>query len=261
LLFFLSGPSWSLRVVSLLPSNTEIVDALGAGDQLVGVTKFDTLSSSFSRVNVGDFLNPQWEVLLALKPDLVLAGYWPSSPTAQRLRSLGIRVVEIRHPATLAELDASIRQIARDIQLSPARADALIRSMHVRLDALRRHHAARPLRRLYLEIDPPSWTIGQQDCLNEGFDILRLRNVFEDIPRKAAQVSSEAIVEKDPQVILTFHAKAEDIARRPGWSAVSAVRTRHIITDFPADDLVRPSPRLVDGLEKLSRRLDALEPI
>jgi len=255
-LFSLSvAPVQALRIVSLLPSHTEIVEALGAGNQLVGVTRYDAFPEGSVRANVGDFLTPQWEILLSQHPDIVLAGDWPSAPTVARLRSLKIRVVELDSPATLAALEASIRTLGQAIELPPSRAEGVIAGMRVRLAALRQKHAAQPPMKLYLEIDPPNWTIGAKDYLNDALALLQLTNIFGAVPRKALQASSESVIEMNPDVILAFHGTAEAIRQRPGWSSIRAVQRGRIITDISADDLVRPSPRLVAGLERLSARL------
>ena len=255
---FIASPAFALRIVSLLPSNTEIVEALGAGDELVGVSSYDRIPPGSSRVNVGDLLNPQWEILVSLHPDLVLVGHWASSPAAARLRALHIPMVEIPHPQTMAALYDSIRQMAKAIHRPAADADRVIAGMQKRFAALAKAHAGRPKRTVYIEIDPPTWTVGADDYLNDGFAALGLTNAFRDVPRLSVEVSVESILQKNPDVIIVLQDRAEAVARRPGWSGIRAVQNRWIIDDVNANDLARPSPRLLDGLEQLNRRLHAL---
>jgi ABC-type Fe3+-hydroxamate transport system substrate-binding protein len=256
-LLFVWAPAFALRIVSLLPSNTEIVEALGAGDELVGVTSFDPLPKGSRRVSVGNLLDPQWEVLVSLHPDLVLAGRWSSSPAGRRLQALHIPLVEIDHPQTMNDLYASIQQIAVAIHRTPEQADVVISSMKARLAALAKIHAGRPLIATYIEIDPPTWTIGAKDYLSEALQSIGLDNAFRTVPRLSLQVSAESIIEKNPHVIISLQATSAAIRQRPGWSSITAVQNGWIIDDVNADDLVRPSPRLVDGLTQVDARLKA----
>lgn len=254
----LASPAFALRIVSLMPSNTEIVEALGAGDELVGVSSYDRIPAGSSRVNVGDLLNPQWEILVSLHPDLVLAGHWASSPAAARLKALHIPMVEVAHPQSMEALYDSIRQIAQAIHRPSADAERVIAGMQKRFAALAKAHAGRPTHSVYIEIDPPTWTIGAKDYLDDGFTALGLTNVFRNVPRLSAEVSAESILEKNPEVIIVLQDRAAAVARRPGWSGIRAVQNHWIIDDINANDLARPSPRLLDGLEQLDRRLHAL---
>ena len=91
-----------MRIVSLLPSNTEILDALGAGSEVVGVTPHDTPNPLFpNRANVGDLLHPNIERIVALKPDLIVAGTWHSSRAVPRLQSMGYNVIEVPLPHSM----------------------------------------------------------------------------------------------------------------------------------------------------------------
>jgi iron complex transport system substrate-binding protein len=237
-----------------MPSNTEIVEALGAGDELVGVTSYDSFPTGSRRANIGDLLNPQWEVLLSLKPHIVLAGQWTGSSAVARLKTLKIPVLEVPHAETLPGLYDSIRHIARAIRHEDT-AEAVISRMQRQLLELEKQNATRPWQTLYIEIDPPNWTLGAKDVLNDGLRVLRLHNIFVSVPRRATQVSLESVVDKNPDVILIFQARAADVARRPGWARIKAVRQGMVFDDVSADDLVRPSPRLVRGLERLNERL------
>ena len=84
-------------------------------------------------------------------------------------------------------------------------------------------------------------------------------NIFSDLNRQAAQVSPEIIVERNPDLIVSFHTPKAEIAQRPGWGTVKAVRTGYLFDDLTEDDLSRPSPRLLAGMEALIQRIEALE--
>src|SRR5688572_14252902 len=102
------------RIVSLLPSNTEILESLGVGSAIVGVTIFDR--DEPGRARVGDLVHPHMEKIVSLKPDLVVAGQWKDSRVVPRLRSMGYRVIEVPNPDSLEALYASITQVAKEIE-------------------------------------------------------------------------------------------------------------------------------------------------
>jgi iron complex transport system substrate-binding protein len=254
-----TAPLWALRIVSLLPSNSEILESIGAADDVVGVTQFDRLKSRKGVVNVGDFMQPSIEKIVALHPDMILAGLWSSSHTVPRLKTMGYSVVEMRNESSLDQIYDTIRRLAKVVG-RPAAAEPVIRDMRARLTAVRDRAHALPRRlKTYIEIDRPYWTIGGNDFMGEAFAIAGADNLFGDLPRQAAPVSPEIVLQRDPELIISFSAKRDEIVGRPGWSHVKAVRAGYIIDDLFEDDASRPSPRLVVGLESLISKIEALE--
>lgn len=246
----------ALRIVSLLPSNTEILESLGAGEEVVGVTVFEPKKQN--REWIGDLVHPNMEKIVSLKPDMIAAGLWKSSRAAPRLRAMGYRVVEIPNPRSVQDLYETIRRLAEAIG-RPERADPVIAGMKRRFSRLQRvsRQWPRPFR-AYIEISRGHWTPGGPDFITETFRMAGADNIFSDIPEEAAQVSSEVIVRRNPEVIITFAIPKEEIARRPGWRMIEAVKRGAILDDLDRDALSRPSPRLLDGLEQLSARLQNL---
>lgn len=250
-----SGP----RIVSLAPNLTEIIFELGAGDQVVGVTSYCVYPPEARlRPKVGDFINPNFEAILQLHPTLVMAEVWPSSKTAARLRQLGVTVVEVKSPASIAE----IYEIFGDIGLSVdrrERAAEIVAAMKGRIAALAASTAGRPHRpTVYLEIDRPSWTVGRPSFLHEAIEICGGRNLFGSLNRAAVQASEEVIVSRNPEIIVSLDAPAGVISRRPGWRNVAAVRTGSIIDTVDRNLLSHGNHRLVDGMEQLAARFDQL---
>jgi iron complex transport system substrate-binding protein len=251
----LSGRSaWALRIVSLLPSNTEILESLGAGDDIVGVTRFDAPNPR--RTVVGDFIHPNLETIVALKPDLIVAGYWASSRAVPRLRKLGYQVLDIRNPRSLDDLYGTIRTIAGAIGRSQSAA-SVVADMKRKLsrlgEASRRFHRNR---RAYIEVDPGLWTVGGPDFLTQALHEIGIDNIYSDIPKESCQVSAESVVERNPDVILLLHGKRQELVKRPGWSLIRAVRLGWVIDDINPDRLARPSPRMTEGLEQLERKME-----
>lgn len=247
------------RIVSLAPSLTEIVFELGAGEQLVGVTNYCTYPPEAQKKDrIGDFVTPNIEKIVSLKPDVVLAEQWTSTKIVSRLRGAGLRVLETLSPKSLAEIYQVIREVGTAVGKHD-RVQALITEMQERVRAIEERGKRFPRRpTIYIEIDLPSWTVGRNSFINEAVYLCGARNVFEDVERPALQVSKEIVIERDPQMILSFEASAVEIGRRPGWNQVDAVRNGKIIHGFDRNLLAHGNHRLVDGMEDLQARLSEL---
>jgi iron complex transport system substrate-binding protein len=247
-----TGPAWALRIVSLLPSNTEIIEALGAGDQVVGVTRFEDARPG--RTNVGDLVHPNLERIAVLKPDLILAGEWKSTRVVPQLKQMGYAIVEINNPDSIEEIYDSIRVIAKAIGREEA-APGVISAMKRRIEKVRANASKRPRYRTYIEFDYGHWTPGGRDFISDACAAAGADNIFADIQEASAQASVEAVISRNPQVIITLNAKKGTVRAWPGWSSIDAVKKGRILDDLNGDRFTRPSPRLVESIEELDRRL------
>lgn len=244
------------RVVSMVPAATETLFALGAGDRVVGVTKFcDYPAEAKEKEQIGDYTNPSVEKIVSLRPDLVV-GDFIHPELATRLNSMGIPVF-LLNSQTVAEAVRTIRLIGKAIGEEKA-ANALAAQMESRVDAIRARvetipEASRP--KVFHEMwDEPLMASGPGTIMD---DLIRLAggvNVAADAKTLYPKYSLESLVAKNPDVIVyTFH---NDIAQNPGkgWAGIAAVKEGRVYQ--LTDDLVsRPGPRIVDGLEELARRI------
>ncbi len=246
------------RIVSLAPSLTEILFELGVGENVVGVTRYCTYPpEAQKKEKIGDFISPNIEKIVSLRPELVLAERWTSSKIVSRLRQMGLNVVETVSPTSLAEIYQVIREVGTAVGKSDG-AMALIESMQHRVRAIQERSKRFPYRpTLYIEIDLPSWTVGRNSFINEAISLCGAQNVFEDIARPALQVSKEMVIQRDPEIIVSFEASASEIQRRPGWDQIRAVRHGKIIHLKP-NLLSHGNHRLVEGMEDLQVRLEAM---
>lgn len=244
------------RYVSLSPSITETLFELGVGDEVVGVTTFCNYPpEARSRVKVGDFINPSLEKIYELKPDLVFAERWSSSRIVHRLEGLGFGVVETSSPQTIEEIYEVIGRIG-DAVGKPRQAVSLIDSMKQRIEKVRSTGAAVKYRpAIYVEIDLPTWTVGRSSFIHEVIELCGGRNIFGYLDRPALQASKESILERKPDIIISFEATAGEIRRRPGWDQLPAVHKGAIIDGLNRDRLSRGNHRLVEGMEDLQRRI------
>ncbi len=242
------------RVVSLVPSVTEVVYALGVEKALVGNTnQCDFPEPARAGYKVGDFMTPDLERIIALKPTLVFL----TLPIHQQLL---VRLGELRIP-TYVSRPTDIPAVFREIDSvgtllgRPARAESLVASMRARLDAL---PAFADTPRLYVEISgTPLMTAGGGTFINELVARAGGRNVFESALQEYPVIDAEAVLKADPQVILLLHPDmcAQDVWQRVGWQRISAVMDGRVYDDLDEDLFFRPGPRIVEGVLLLARLL------
>jgi len=248
------------RIVSLAPNLTETLFALGAGNEVVGVTSYCNYPpEARTREKVGDFINPSLEKIVSLQPDLILLEKWSSSKVSRRLSQLDLRVFETISPVSIPQVYELIGQVGEATGRRREATD-LAALMRRRIEtAKQRSSGFRNHPSVYVEIDPPSWTVGRRSYTSEAITIAGGRNLFDDVDRPSLLVSKEKILEKNPDVILSFTEKAAEIRARPGWGEIKAVKEGRIIDDFNRDLLSRGTFRLVEGIEKLQEKLEEFQ--
>ena len=255
------------RIVSLAPSNTEIVCALDACDRVVGVTDFDDYPPEVAEVtDVVVQTQVDVELVVDAEPDLVLAAGNELTPTAtiEQLEDLGLTVL-VLYPETLEEVYANIELLGAALDASEA-ADALVGSMQERVAAVEEAVAgAEPPRTLYEVFygEGTTYTAGEGSFLASLIEIAGGAPVTGDAQ---GVLDGESLVAADPQLILLGGASYDPtladpaaaldaVAARPGWGELTAVADGAVVPYL--DDIVttRPGPRIVDGLEALARAI------
>jgi iron complex transport system substrate-binding protein len=243
-----------LRVVSLVPSVTEIVYAVGAAKLLVGNTnQCDFPEAAKSVYKVGDFMGPDLERIVALRPGLVFL-------TLPMHRQLLEKLNELKVPTYVsrpADIEAVFKEIDTVAQLLGRKAagESLVAGMRRRLDSVP-SFADTP--RVYVEISgTPLMTAGGGTFINELLVRAGGRNVFAYSMQEYPVVDPEAVLAADPEVILLLHPdmSAQDVATRVGWGGISAVKHGRIYDKLDEDLLFRPGPRIVDGVVLLAKLL------
>jgi len=243
----------SQRVVSLLPSFTEILFAIGAGDQTVGRTQWcDYPPEALQVPSVGEGLPPNVEAVLARKPDLVLLyNSGPNVSAAHQFERVGVRA-ELIDLNRLEDLGPAAHALGR-LTGHEAQGDSLA----ARMDSI----ASRPLPPPTASIafvvwDDPPIVIGRGSYLDQLASQAGARNVFHDIAAPSAQVSLETIVARDPHwiAVLSDSGKTPDFARRREWRAVAAVRDGRFLL-LAGSLFGRPGPRSGQAIAELRRML------
>ena len=237
------------RIVSLLPSFTEILFAIGAGDRVVGRTQWcDYPPAALAVPSVGDGMPPNIEAVAARKPDLVvLYNAGPNVTAAKQLERVGVRTVLI-DLNRLEDLGPATRTLGRLTGLEQ-RAESLALSMDSLLDRPRPPSTASLA---FIVWDNPPIIIGHGSFLDELAARAGARNVFGDVAAPSAQVSLETIAARDPQwiAVLSDSGALPEFAKRREWRAVRAVRDKHFLL-LKGSLFGRPGPRSGEAIKQL----------
>jgi iron complex transport system substrate-binding protein len=258
----LPGPA--VHIVSLGASNTEILFAIGARDQIAGCDlSSDYPAEAKPLAVIADYPTLNVESIVASQPDLVLAAEIISPEQVQALRLLGLRVFSLANPTSLPEgLFANIRTIGALSGRMP-QAEALIAGLQSRFDTVREKAAkatSTPL--VYFELDASDparpFVAGPGSFVDMLVRIAGGRNLGAALSSSWAQISAEEILSQDPDVILLgdtgFGVTLASVAARPGWKNLKAVKSGSVY-GVDSDLVLRPGPRLADGLEIVARRI------
>jgi len=246
------------RIVSLAPGNTEILFALGLGERVVGVSEqCDYPVEAKEKSKVGGFTTISIEKVLSLKPDLVLASGSLQLQTADQLSDLGISTV-VLDPKNVDGIMSDI-ELVGSISNKSVEARTLVRSMRDRVKAIVAvTQQTTSIPRVYYEVwHSPLMSVGQGTWINELIELSGGRNIFSDSSDPYPIISSELIIERDPEIIIISVGymsgfAREEISQRAGWDRISAVKNGRIY-EIDENILTRPGPRIVDGLEALAR--------
>ncbi len=254
-------PAKPKRIICFVPSATETLFALGAGSDVIAVTKWDDYPVDVQKkveYVFQDSLNPNTEQILKLNPDLVILGE-NDAKTITAIRNLKIPVV-VTAPESLASTYKSIEEFGQ-ITDTQASAKKIVDSMQQQEQAIEKKAATvkeadRP--KVWIEVDPTMYTAGSGTFMDELVTKAGGINIAENV-KGWAQYSSEKVIAANPQVILDtygyYDATAkQNIMKRPGWQGIDAVKNQRVV-DLNSDMVDRPGPRIIDGMESIAKAL------
>lgn len=253
----IEGPA--RRIVSLAPHATELLFAAGAGDRIVATVDYSDYPAEARAIpRLGGYEALDVERLLAAKPDLVVAWESGNGPAAiARLRALGLRLY-LSEPRDLEGIAAGLERLGR-LAGTEATANRAAERFRERLAELRRRQEGkRPVTLFYEVWNHPLTTVGGGHFISRVIGLCGGRNIFAELGALAPAVSLESVVAADPEAIVASGMDEErpawlDEWRR--WPRLRAVREGHLFS-IPPDLLQRPTPRLLDGAERLCADLD-----
>jgi iron complex transport system substrate-binding protein len=249
-------PDHPHRVICLMPSVTDTVFALGAGDDVVGVSDYTEYpAEALKKPSVGDLINPSIETILALHPDLVI-GVQPTGPmeSTQQLERLGVPVF-LTSPHGIAGIMHSVQTIGQALNRVP-QADALATSLQHRVDAVRARTKDLPEPKVFMPIwYDPIVTIGKHAFTTEIIEAAGGHSITDDLTADWPQISLEIVLERAPDALVLVRGgktTLELLESRPGWSSVPAVQARRV---YYVDGRINfSSPVAIDALEDLARQ-------
>ena len=252
------APVPAQRIVTLAPHLTELVYTAGAGDRLVGADSYSDYPTEAMRVpRVGDAFQVDYERLLALRPDLVLV--WTTGmpePVIERITDLGLRVERVSI-ARLEDIAVALRQIG-DLAGTRPQAERAARAFLDEVARLRVGRAGeKPLSVFYQISEAPLYTVSGKHVISEMIELCGGRNVFAELEQVAPPVGLEAVIERNPQVIITADgAQGDPLSVWRRWPDVDAVRSGNLYT-VSADRVARSTTRIVEGARQICAAIDS----
>ncbi|HJN92741.1 MAG TPA: ABC transporter substrate-binding protein, partial [Dehalococcoidia bacterium] len=245
------------RIISYSPGATEILFAIGAGDRVVATDTFSNFPEAVATLPKLEYTGPNPEPALGLEPSVVIMATQQEQQIAQ-FRDLGMRVLFVREADSLE----GVLQNVLDLGTLTGRAEeatALVDSLQARIDAVAEtlaDIATGPV--VFYELDASLYSASPDTFIGGVLSQLKARNVAAGASSPFPQLTAEAVIAADPEVVLLGDApygeSLESVAARPGWAGVSAVVEGRVFGVDP-DVMNRPGPRIVDGLETLAALL------
>jgi iron complex transport system substrate-binding protein len=250
------------RIVTLMPSLTETVCALGECARLVATDRYsDWPAAVRSLPKAGGLDDAQIELIVSLAPDVVILAH--ATRVTERLRDLGVRTFDVQ-TTTYADIARNVTALGLLLGV-PQRAVDLNREIErsvaeTAADARDRLHGRSP--RIYYEIDTGPYAAGPQSFIGELLSRLGARNILTADLGPFPKLNPEYVVRENPDVIFVSATELSSLSRRPGWDEIRAIKENRLCPiDAPArDTLARPGPRVADGMRTMAQCLVRVAP-
>ena len=249
------------RIISLFPSNTEIVYALGKGSKLVGVSDYCNYPIAATKLPKLGGITINTEKILALKPDLILLHQSQAKSHSDAItlfKKTGVNVVVVNDATSFNDAYNDIRIIGRAVGATK-KAESVIASMKAKMQQIaEKSKQVKVKRKVWVEVDTWGglWTTGRQTFMNEMLSTIGAINVAKSY-KGWVSLTEEKVVELRPQVVILTYGDydkdaVKNVLTRKAWQNIPAVKEKkvYLVTN---DTVVRPGPRLIDGVEALAR--------
>ncbi len=246
------------RIVSLAPHTTELLFDAGATDQIKGTVSYSDYPEQANRIQrIGQYDKFDLEAIVALKPDLIVA--WQSGNNMTRIEevmTLGIPVF-VNEPREFLDVSESIKKFGVLLgteKVAAARAQKYVESLQ---QLQSRSQGKSKVRVFYQVWDSPLFTINGEHLISKVINLCGGENVFADVSSLSPQISVEAVMERDPDVIIAGvnQGRTHWLPAWKQWSGLSAVKHNQLYA-IDADLIVRHTPRILKGAERLCEILD-----
>jgi iron complex transport system substrate-binding protein len=250
------------RIVSLIPSNTEIAFALGLNEEVVGVSDFDNYPEEVNEIEKIGGQEFNVEKIISLEPDLVLAhgsSAHNSKEGLDQLRNADISVVVINNAASFEDAYGSVQMVGT-ITGTTEEAEEIVSNMKAKLAEIEEKAASiteEEQLKVFVEVSPAPeiYTTGKGTFMHEMLEKINAKNVAGD-QEGWTKLTEESIVKMNPDVIVTTYGyytenAAEQVLNRNGWGDIPAIQNERVY-DVHSDLVTRPGPRLIEGVEELA---------
>lgn len=252
------------KIVSVIPSNTEIAFALGLDEEIIGVSDYDNYPKETEEKEKIGGLDFDVEKVLSLKPDLVLGESSMMGMSGERfeqLRDAGIKVAVVPASNSFADAFDTIELIGK-LTGTADESDAIIQKMQEKINSVKEKineiDKGEEPPNVLVEIDPELWTVGKGTFTHEMIEMLDAKNVADE-KEGAFQLAEEEVVPLNPDVIIVTYGDfvdnpEENVYSRKGWEGIKAVKEKKVYS-VDSDSVSRPGPRLADGLEEFAKAI------
>lgn len=249
------------RIISLAPHITEIIFYIGQGDKLIGVDQFSNFPEQALHIpRIGSSAQLNLEEVLKLKPDLVIA--WQSGNTApqiSRLKDFGIPIY-YSEPKNLEDIKNTIIQfglLTGAQKQANQQAKAFENKIKKFKESTQKNIHKNKIRVFYQVWQQPLMTLNGEHIVSEVIELCGGNNIFSELSIIAPQINIEAVIEKNPQLIMTGEKNIEQLAMWKQWPQIDAVQNNNFL-GVNSDHLVRAGPRILLGAEKICQAIDAI---
>jgi iron complex transport system substrate-binding protein len=244
------------RIVSLLPSLTETVCALGQCEKLVGVDRYSNWPESIAKLpRMGGGIDPNIESVVAAKPDLVLMA--TSARGAERFTSLGLTVLALE-PRSHADVQRVMRIVAQALDVPVVESDRVWRHIDAAVNAAAQSIPAQVKgQRVYFEVSRAPYGASESSFIGETLQRLGARNILPASLGPFPKINPEFVVRAQPDLIMVGDSNFADMAARPGWQNMRAMRTQRVchFKSEESDVLVRAGPRMAEAARLMAKCL------
>lgn len=251
------------KIVSLMPSNTEIAFALGLEEEVVGVSDYDNYPEATNKKEKVGGMELNIEKIISLQPDLVLAHGGSSMGTSaeglEQIRNAGITVLVVNDATSFAAVYDAINMIGTATG-KQAEAEGIVADMKARVAEIEEKAAtikAEDRKRVYIEVFPAPEisSAGKNTFMDEMLNTIHAENVV--VEEGWPMINQEVVIASNPDVIITTYGfytedAAEQVLNREGWQDVNAIKDKQVV-DVHSDKVTRSGPRLVEGVEEVAK--------
>ena len=242
------------RIVSLLPSLTETVCALGQCQKLVGVDRYSNWPESITKLpRMGGGIDPNIESVVAAKPDLVLMA--TSARGAERLASLGLTVLALE-PNSHADVQRVMRLVALAVGVPVQESDRVWQHMDAAVNAAAQSIPANARgQRVYFEVSAAPYGASESSFIGETLQRLGARNILPASLGPFPKVNPEVVMRAQPDIIMVGDSNFADMRTRPGWQNMRAMRMQRVchFKSEESDMLVRAGPRMAEAARLMAK--------